>query len=266
MTDDYDPADNSRRCYDLAIDALREKLASFPREQIGDCTLYQGDCSEIVPLLPKHDALVTDPPYGIKEAAGKNASRGLLAKARDYGNSDWDNQRADAAVATSISHAKWSIVFGLHHYGTPPTSCLLIWNKRINGDFADGEVAWTNLPGAVRIIDYPWNGMIRKHKEPRGDHPTQKPVGVMKWCIGQLPEPNRTILDAFMGCGTTGVAAVQLGRRFTGEPKYFDAACRRIEQATRQPDFLINASCDYQKPTQISINFNSLNDDGGTNA
>ncbi|WP_424360258.1 DNA methyltransferase [Methylocystis parvus] len=86
--------------------------------------------------------------------------------------------------------------------------------------------------------------MLRQNNEPRGDHPTQKPIEVMRWCIGHLPEDARTILDPFMGSGTTGVAAVKLGRKFTGieiEPKYFDIACRRIADALARPDLFVEA-------------------------
>ena len=87
--------------------------------------------------------------------------------------------------------------------------------------------------------------MLRAHGEKRGDHPTQKPIGVMKWAIEQLPNDVQTILDPFMGSGTTGVAAVKLGRKFIGveiEPKYFDIACRRISEALKQPDMFIEPS------------------------
>ncbi len=73
------------------------------------------------------------------------------------------------------------------------------------------------------------------------EHPTQKPVEVMKWCLGFVADA-KTILDPFMGSGTTGVAAVKLGRKFIGieiEPKYFDIACRRISEALKQPDMFI---------------------------
>ena len=209
-------------------------------EQIGDCTLYLGDCREILPTLAKVDAVVTDPPYGIGEAAGRNASRGKLAVAKDYGTSSWDDKPIDDELIQVVrSSGRWNIIFGGNYYMLPPTSCWLVWDK-INGDndFADCELAWTNLPKAVRRIRYMWNGMLRANGEPRGDHPTQKPVGVMKWCIGHIPTDSNTILDPFMGSGTTGVACVNLGRRFIGieiEPKYFDIACKRIEEATRQP-------------------------------
>jgi site-specific DNA-methyltransferase (adenine-specific)/modification methylase len=142
--------------------------------------------------------------------------------------------------------ANWQIIFGGNYYSLPPTKCWLVWDKE-NGDtdFADCELAWTNIDKAVRRIRYLWNGFARANGEPRGDHPTQKPIGVMKWAIGHLPEPNQTILDPFMGSGTTGVAAVQMGRKFIGierEERYFEIACKRIEQAQRQGDMFIGAA------------------------
>ena len=211
---------------------------------IGDATLYLGDCREILPTLGKVDAVVTDPPYGIGEAAGKNKSRGNLAVARDYGDDIWDNEPVSPDLLAIVrASAKWSIIFGGNYYDCPAASCWLVWDK-LNGDndFADCELAWTNLPKAVRRIQFMWNGMLRAHGESRGDHPTQKPIGVMKWCIGQLPNPNMTIIDPFMGSGTTGVAAIQMGKHFIGierEPKYFEAACRRISDARREPDMFV---------------------------
>ena len=212
-------------------------------ETIGAATLYLGDCRDVLPTLGKVDAVVTDPPYGIGEAAGANKSRSNIAPATDYGDADWDNQPiADDVMALVHAAAPWRVVFGGNYYPMPATSCWLVWDKENTGDFADCELAWTNLPKAVRRLRYMWNGMLRANNEPRGDHPTQKPVGVMKWCIGHLPDGCETILDPFMGSGTTGVAAVQMGRNFIGierEPKYFDIACRRIEQAQRQGDMFI---------------------------
>ena len=212
-------------------------------EKIGRATLYFGDCRDILPTIGKVDAVVTDPPYGIGEAAGRAKTRSNLAPARDYGNDDWDNEPVTRDLLDAVrAAARWNIIFGGNYYDCPPTSCWLVWDKETSGDFADCELAWTNLPKAVRRIKFMWNGMIRKNGEERGDHPTQKPVGVMKWCIGHLPEPNTTILDPFMGSGTTGVAAVQMGRNFIGierEKKYFDAACRRIAEAQRQADLFI---------------------------
>jgi DNA modification methylase len=208
-------------------------------EQIGRATLYLGDCRDILPTLGKVDAVVTDPPYGIGEARSGNASRSKLARSRDYGDAAWDDAPPSPELIDAVVGAgKWSILFGGNYFALPPTKCWLIWDKE-NGanDFADAEIAWTNLPKAIRLIRYMWHGMLRANGEQRGDHPTQKPIGVMKWAISHLPESCATILDPFMGSGTTGVAAVQMQRDFVGierEPKYFEIACKRIEDAQRQ--------------------------------
>lgn len=204
---------------------------------IGDATLYLGDCREVIFQIGRVDAVVTDPPYGLGEARGKNRTRNNLAKATDYGVADWDNQiTSPDRLCAMLSCSQWQIIFGGNFYSLPPSSCWLVWDKQNSGDFADCELAWTNLRKAVRLIHWQWNGMIRKGSDVRV-HPTQKPVGVMKWCLDQLPNDAESVLDPFMGSGTTGVACVQTGRKFTGieiEPKYFDIACRRIEEAQRQ--------------------------------
>lgn len=206
---------------------------------IGNATLYCGDCKDILPSIGQVDAVVTDPPYGIGESAGKNKSRSKLAVAKDYGNDDWDkNPISDELMALVRLSGKYQIIFGGNYYLLPPTKCWLIWDKE-NGtnDFADAELAWTNLNKAVRLKRYMWHGMLRANKEPRGDHPTQKPIGIMEWAISHLPDGLQIIIDPFMGSGTTGVACANLGKSFIGierEQKYFDIACKRIEQAQAQ--------------------------------
>ena len=220
-------------------------------ETIGAATLYLGDCRDVLPGLGKVDAVVTDPPYGIgadsaMAAASGFQGGGMLAAKREYRATNWDSAPIDDnLIAAIIAKAKSVIIFGGNYYALPATSCWLVWDKEVNGHFADCELAWTNLPKAVRRIRYMWNGMLRANGEQRGDHPTQKPIGVMKWCIGHLPKTAATILDPFMGSGTTGVAAVQMGRRFIGIERdlgYFDIACRRIEQAQRQGDMFISGA------------------------
>ena len=206
---------------------------------IGNAELWLGDCREILPTLPQVDACITDPPYGIGEAAGKSATRKGLGPTIDYGDDSWDDKPIDDDLIRMVREAgKWAVIFGGNYYAMPPAKCWLVWDKE-NGDndFADCELAWTNLPKAVRRIRYLWNGMLRANGEARGDHPTQKPIGVMAWAINHVPAPNRLILDPFMGSGTTGVACMNLGLEFIGierERKYFDIACRRIEDAQRQ--------------------------------
>lgn len=208
-------------------------------ETIGDCTLYLGDARAILPTLGKVDACVTDPPYGIGENERKVASRGKLAKPVDYGAFSWDHETAGNDLIQQIrAQSDHQIIFGGNYYALPPSSCWLVWDKK-NGDndFADCELAWTNLRKAVRRIEWTWNGMIRKGHEERF-HPTQKPLGVMQWCLSHLPADCQAILDPFMGSGTTGVACVKAGLQFIGierESRYFDIACRRIAAATREP-------------------------------
>ena len=209
--------------------------------QIGDCTLYLGDCLEILPTLGKVDAVVTDPPYGLNIAKTGFVGGGKMAPVTDYGASEWDNTPCSPEVISLIRDtAPHQIIFGGNYFDLPPSQCWLIWDKQNTGNFADCEMAWTNLNKPVRKITWLWNGMIRKGSDIR-QHPTQKPVGVMEWCLTHVPEAE-TILDPFMGSGTTGVACAKLGRKFIGielEPKYFDTACERIQKAYDQPDLFV---------------------------
>ncbi len=221
-------------------------------EHIGLATLYLGDCVDILPTLEPVDVLLTDPPYGIGAGDYKRGGTqygNSKAPAKVYDRLDWDNEAPQAIVEQSIALAKTSIVFGGNYFTLPPSSCWLVWDKQ-NGEgsgYADCELAWTNMKRAVRRIYWRWAGMLQKEmgdKKEERFHPTQKPVGVMKWCLTFTPDA-QTILDPFMGSGTTGVAAVQMGRKFIGierEPKYFDIACKRIEDAQRQGDMFIGSA------------------------
>jgi DNA modification methylase len=208
-------------------------------ETIGNATLYLGDCKSILPTLGRVDAVVTDPPYGIGESSKNFASRSKLANADKYIRSEWDKEPPPAWLIGMLRDmSRWQIIFGGNYFDLPPSSCWLVWDKK-NGsnDFADCELAWTNLPKAVRRIEWLWNGMIRKGSDVR-EHPTQKPLGVMAWAVDQLPADARTICDPFMGSGTTGIAALQSGRSFVGverEPAYFEIACQRISESLAAP-------------------------------
>ena len=228
----------------LDLDAIVAAGGPWVRaERIGDCLLLQGDCREVMPVLPKVDAVVTDPPYGIgvdrSMAANSGTKHGkALAAKRTYVASGWDDEPIGAAhISMMLGGADQAIIFGGNYFPLPPSRCWLVWDKKVNGEFADCELAWTNLDKPVKRIEWMWNGMLRKGQEQRNTHPTQKPVGVMEWCINHLPAA-RTILDPFMGSGTTGVACVNLDRQFIGvelDPGYFDIACKRVDDATRQP-------------------------------
>ena len=196
--------------------------------------LYNEKCEDILSLLGRFDATVSDPPYGIGEAAGKNKSRGNLAESRDYGNLDWDCEPPTPEVLQlCINASRQSILFGGNFFHLPPASCWLVWWK-MNGtnDFADCELAWTNLPGAVRMLQFRWNGFIRDCKDERV-HPTQKPVDVMRWCLSWLDNKTKTVIDPFCGSCSTAIACMRAGLEFVGieshEP-YLEAGVKRIER------------------------------------
>ena len=203
---------------------------------IGDATLYLGDCLDILPTLGKVDAVVTDPPYGIGEDGGrfrdrKGGGHRVLEKL------GWDHSTPDASTFELVLRAgNDQIVWGGNYFTDklPVSRGWLYWDKMMGGDFSDGELAWTSMDRVLKSFSL-CNKMGGK------EHPTQKPDLLMKWCLGFLPNA-QTILDPFMGSGTTGVAAVQMGRKFIGierEPKYFDIACKRIEDAQRQGDMFL---------------------------
>lgn len=209
-------------------------MSRFAIERIGDATLYLGDCREILAELPKVDAVVTDPPYGIGAdlGAGKSAKHWTAVT----GEARWDAQPI-TFMDEVVAAGKSAVIWGGNYYALPPTACWLIWDKETAGitTFADCEVAWTNLDKAMRLKRHLWSGPYMKVKEER-HHPTQKPLAIMQWAVEQTDAA--TILDPFMGSGTTGVACMKLGRKFIGieiEPKYFAIACKRIEEAWKQP-------------------------------
>ena len=220
--------------------------------RIGDCRLILGDCLEVMPLLGKVDAVVTDPPYGIgyspggggggiTDANGKRYEKRFTGKDIVIG----DNEPFDPAHILELQVP--TIMWGGNHYASrlPDMSSWLVWDKRRGtavNDFADCEIAWSNLKTPARCIPHMWNGMIRDSERgiPRV-HATQKPIAIMEWCLGFLPDA-KTILDPYMGSGTTLVACQRMGRHGTGieiDPDYFEIACKRVDEAARQPDLLI---------------------------
>lgn len=197
-------------------------------ERIGEATLYLGDCREVLHTLPKVGAVVTDPPYGIGMDGGK------VGKAEYERLSNWDSAPGDVSQILALNVP--TVIWGGNYFGLPPSSCWLVWDKETAGvtTFADCELAWTNLPKAVRMVRHLWSGPYMRVKEARY-HPTQKPVRVMEWSLKHVPAG--VVLDPFMGSGSTGVACVNTGRPFIGieaEEKYFDIACERIATAYAQ--------------------------------
>lgn len=195
-------------------------------EVIGNATLYLGDCREILPTLPKVDAVITDPPYGI------SANKMTLGKGKkDFSRGgDWDDGRPD--ISWIPDFARWFCIWGGNYFADqlPITNDILVWHKLNDGrSFSEVELAWTNAGKQSRIKSHHWSG---EEKE----HPTQKPVAVMDWSLSFFPDA-AVVLDPFMGSGTTGVVCATAGRSFLGierDPAYFDIACRRLDDAYRQ--------------------------------
>ncbi len=220
---------------------------SYQRKEVlaEGVTLYLGDCIEILPELGRFDAVVTDPPYGIGFAKGRGG-KGRHAVRNDEAIIG-DDTPFDPAPFLGFDHV---VLWGANHYAARlPHGRWMAWDKLSGMDefdsFSDVEFAWRNGRGKDRVISHLWKGICKASEKNQGKerwHPTQKPIAVMEWCIKSLPDDVLTILDPFMGSGTTGVAAVKLGRKFTGieiDDRYFDIACRRISEALKQPDFFV---------------------------
>jgi DNA modification methylase len=190
-----------------------------------------GDCLEVLKQLPDGcvDAVVTDPPYGIK--ADK---RGAHSRTRDrpaWRETNWDSRVCQRAIDECLRVARHAIVFGGNYYQLPPARCWLVWDKKQPDTFSmsHAELAWTNLPRSVRM----WRGRPVTQTHHQKLHPTQKPLPLMEWCLSFLPD-GCTVLDPFCGSGTTGVACQITGRKFLGieiDPTYADIARRRIAEA-----------------------------------
>lgn len=205
-------------------------------------TLYLGDARELLQQIKRVDCVITDPPYGINADKMGHKAKGKHYW-RDYGEGGWDSERPDREVFDLILEAAEDhTIWGGNYFADylPPSMGWLVWDKTQRAlSMADGELAWTSFPNAMRIFTA--NRVIFEMEGGRC-HPTQKPIALMKWCIEYADRHGSadSILDPFMGSGTTGVAAAKYGRKFHGierEPKYFDIACKRIAEALRQPDF-----------------------------
>jgi site-specific DNA-methyltransferase (adenine-specific)/modification methylase len=205
---------------------------------IGNCTLYHGDCREVLPLLPACDLILTDPPYGIGYVATTPNATKHAAIVGD-----------DALMDLRFIFSTEAIVitWGANNYPEllPHRGRWICWDKRGGIEAADRmlgspfELAWSS-------VDHGYNKMIRllhggvvnaDAANAKREHPTQKPIKLMEVCLAMHPKA-ATVCDPFMGTGTTGVACVNLGKAFVGiecERQYFDVACRRIEQAYAQP-------------------------------
>lgn len=196
-------------------------------------TIYHGDCREVLPSLPKVDLVLTDPAYGINADRDRNCQKNGW---RDFGSTGWDKERTPSeSVSAAVSAGLHAIIWGGNYFTDclPPSMGWLSWDKgQKDFSLADFELAWTNYWLASRRLTLP-RGRVNNERV----HPTQKPLALMIWCIEWADRNDKrlveTILDPFMGSGTTLRAAKDLGRRAIGieiEERYCEIAAKRLSQ------------------------------------
>lgn len=216
---------------------------------IGDATLYLGDCLEILPTLGKGaiDAVVTDPPYGIGYVHGGQAR--FANTKPNMKPIIGDDQPFDPSGLLRLADDRTPVLFwGADHFKErlPQGGQFLVWDKSCGqgaaDSFVDAEFAWMNRRNPRCVFRHLWKGLFRAGEDNASNakrtHPSQKPTELMRWCLETARIGlKKTVLDPFMGSGSTGVACVTSGRKFIGieiDPGYFEIACRRIENAQRQ--------------------------------
>jgi site-specific DNA-methyltransferase (adenine-specific)/modification methylase len=211
---------------------------------IGNAELWHGDCRDILPGLGKFDAVITDPPFGL----GDKMSGGTWgAKIGFKEMLAWDSEAPSLELLLQIiAMAPRAVMWGGNYFGLPASRGWLVWDKaNAVPTMADVELAWTNLDRPAKRF----RGLVGRVEF---GHPTQKPLDLMVWTIEQAGSP-ASVLDPFMGSGSTGVACAQLGRAFTGierERKYFDIACERIAAAQAQGQMFVEPAA---KPVQEGL-------------
>jgi len=194
--------------------------------------IFLGDCREILPQLPKVDLVLTDPPYGIGDkwqgGFGEKHGWGKAHKDKEARNA-WDRSPPTAATIREIrDKGRMVIIWGGNYFDLPQSRCWLVWNKPERGfTLAEAELAWTNADNVIRVFDC-------NRSDTGRIHPTQKPLELMKWCLSLSWSKNcLTVIDPFMGSGTTLRAAKDLGRKAIGieiEERYVEIAIRRLQQ------------------------------------
>lgn len=227
---------------------------------IGNAHLYLSDCREILPTLSNFDAVITDPPYGQAQkvntfhkggtrdkAVVQRNGKTLMVRPNLHAEIDGDASPFDPTHLLGIAPS--AFIWGAHKFGhLLPKGRICVWDKVPTGkkrSQGDGEIAWTNVnPDApLRIFRLLWDGLCvgkgARHEVTRAQkrhHPMQKPVVLMDWCWLQTGEP-KSVIDPYMGSGSTGVMCALRGVRFIGiesVPEYFDIACERMEKAYAQ--------------------------------
>jgi len=204
-------------------------MTGFDEVTIGDCRLIHADCRDVLPTLGKFDLLLTDPPYGLGDKMTGGTKRFSTGEG-GMNTCDWDATPVPDFVPLISGTADKQMIWGGNYYDMPASRGWLVWRK-INSvnSMASVELCWTNIDMNAKHFDHACGGFARSH-------PTQKPLPLIAWCLERSGK-TKTVLDPFMGSGTTGVACAQSGRSFTGierERKYFDIAVERISRAYAQ--------------------------------
>ena len=191
-------------------------------------TLHHGDCREVLPTLNTADLLLTDPPYGIASVwkGGGGHGWGNAREAASIRN-EWDAAAPDSATLDLIlASANDAIIWGGNYLTLPPSRGWLVWNKpERNFSLAEAELAWTSRDMVIRVADLP-------RSDPGREHPTQKPLTLMRWCLTFFPKA-QTVIDPYAGSGTTLRAAKDMGRKAIGieiNERYCEMAARRLSQ------------------------------------
>lgn len=192
-------------------------------------TVLQGDCLEVMKTFPdkSFDLVLTDPPYGLNSRmqGGTWGENAIYKEMR--GQEGWDVLITKEYFDEMFRVSKEQVIWGGNYYTMPPSRCWFAWEKNEKMEtLADFELAWTSLDKPAK--------MFKERRNPDGkrQHPTQKPLELMRWCLSQFPDAQK-ILDPFMGSGTTLVAAKYLNRNATGieiSEKYCEIARKRLSQ------------------------------------
>lgn len=235
------------------------------KEVIGDCTLYLGDCMEIMPTLPPVAVVLTDPPYGIDYQSG-HATDELWAEGRKIAN-DNDVTARDAFIANWLATQATPILAFGSRRKPEPQGCrmVLVWDKGPALGMGALDLPWKPSSEEIYVIGKGFKGArdesnvlycppVQSMAKNGRQHPNQKPVDLLKRLL--LKSPEGTVFDPFMGSGSTGVAAVQLGRQFIGVelmPAYFDIACERIRKAYAQPDMFVDRPKEPQQKQEVLL-------------
>lgn len=199
--------------------------------------IYHGDCWELLPEMSMDEmAVVTDPPYGI----GLNTRYGKRGGAHPMGASEMPRVRGDDLPFDPRPFLGFPrvLLWGANHFHQwlRPGGQFLVWDKRCSlvpsRTQGDSEMAWINRPGPLRTFYHLWDGFLKaSERNEKRVHPTQKPVRLMAWCIGFFPEVS-TVIDPYMGSGSTLLAARELGVKAIGieiDESYCEIAAQRLE-------------------------------------